>query len=61
MSNPSVQPAVALAEADALIRHLYGRCLLQAQAIADLQAELAARPAPPAAPDHPAAEEAPDV
>lgn len=37
----SIAPAVALAEADALIAHLRQRGLIQAQAIAELQARVA--------------------
>ena len=41
MTSVSIAPAVALAEADALIAHLRQRGLIQAQAIADLQARIA--------------------
>ncbi len=42
MKTVQITPSVALAEANALVEHYRNRSLIQAQAIADLQAEIAA-------------------
>lgn len=40
MTTVAIDPAVALAEAHALVEHYRNRSLIQAQAIADLQARI---------------------
>lgn len=57
MTTIQIAPSVALAEANALVEHYRHRSLIQAQAIADLQAELATLRAALPAP----AEETPDA
>lgn len=43
MSTVQINPSVALSEAQALLAYYQNRNLIQAQAIADLQAQLAAQ------------------